>query len=56
MSRDVRERDDAMWADLGIAVGPGGALPAHTNGFGKSGEAAAHRLLRAARVALGREP
>jgi 4-hydroxy-3-polyprenylbenzoate decarboxylase len=55
MTRDVRERVDAMWAELGIDLGiPRRPSATHANGK-MNGEATAQRLLRAARVALGRE-
>jgi 4-hydroxy-3-polyprenylbenzoate decarboxylase len=53
MSDDVERRVDAMWSDLGIGGVP--ARAPETNGAGPKAEAAAARLLRAARVALGRE-
>jgi 4-hydroxy-3-polyprenylbenzoate decarboxylase len=55
MSRDVRDRVDAMWAELGIDLdAASSARASHANGSA-NGEATAQRLLRAARVALGRE-
>jgi 4-hydroxy-3-polyprenylbenzoate decarboxylase len=56
MSPEVTRRVDGMWAELGIDLGAESQRPAHSNGSSKNAEAAAHRLLRAARVALGREP
>jgi 4-hydroxy-3-polyprenylbenzoate decarboxylase len=56
MSHDVERRVDAMWADLGIDLEGHEKRTSHTNGVSHAGEAAATRLLRAARVALGREP
>jgi 4-hydroxy-3-polyprenylbenzoate decarboxylase len=52
MSDDVERRVDAMWSELGIGGVP---VKAPANGAGHRSEAAAARLLRAARVALGRE-
>jgi 4-hydroxy-3-polyprenylbenzoate decarboxylase len=57
MSEDVDRRVDAMWPELGIDLDvPRAALQSHSNGSARAGEAATARLLRAARVALGREP
>jgi hypothetical protein len=53
MSDDVERRVDAVWSELGIGGVP--AKAPRSNGAGHRGEAAGARLLRAARVALGRE-
>src|SRR5580658_181330 len=57
MSPDVERRVDGMWAELGIDLG---AREGRRNANGvdapRTGEVAVQRLLRAARVALGREP
>jgi 4-hydroxy-3-polyprenylbenzoate decarboxylase len=57
MSRDVERRVDERWAELGIGLDPP-ASRGHSgdNGAPRAGEVAVQRLLRAARVALGREP
>jgi len=57
MTDDVERRVDAMWSELGIDLGAarGGKAP-HANGVSRASEAAAARLFRAAKVALGREP
>jgi 4-hydroxy-3-polyprenylbenzoate decarboxylase len=56
MSADVERRVDERWAELGIPMEPHEGRRANGAPHGKNGEAAAHRLLRAARVVLGREP
>ena len=56
MTREVERRVDERWAELGIPETPPKAERANGVDSTRNGEAAAHRLLRAARVALGREP
>jgi 4-hydroxy-3-polyprenylbenzoate decarboxylase len=57
MSPDVERRVDQKWAELGIDL-DAHASRRHSgdNGVPRGGEVAVQRLLRAARVALGREP
>jgi 4-hydroxy-3-polyprenylbenzoate decarboxylase len=57
MSPDMERRVDERWGELGIDRGTQ-ASRRHSgdNGAPRAGEVAVQRLLRAARVALGREP
>src|SRR3984885_9264903 len=54
MSRGVAERGDQIWGELGLDPAASKGV-AHGNGAAPAGEAAIERIVRAAKVALGRD-
>jgi 4-hydroxy-3-polyprenylbenzoate decarboxylase len=55
MSRGVEQRVSEMWSELGLGAAAA-PIATRVNGSGTAGEAAIGRFVRAAKVALGRDP